>query len=70
MPAEPTDTYVSAALDWTFYQLESPMAPMGLALAETDDAAYLVLLAAPGDEIDALAETVFLPAVDALAPVE
>jgi hypothetical protein len=46
------------------------MAPMALALAETDDAAYLVLLAAPGDEIDTLAETIFFPAVDALTPIE
>ena len=46
------------------------MAPLALALAETDDAAYLVLLAAPGEEMDALVETVFFPAVDALTPVE
>jgi hypothetical protein len=64
------DSYESAALTWTLYQLESPMAPMGLALAETDSAAYLVLLAAPGEEMDALAETLFFPAVDALTPVE
>jgi D-alanyl-D-alanine carboxypeptidase len=63
------DSYESAALAWTLYQLESPMAPMGLALAETDAAAYLVLLAAPGEELDALVETVFFPAVEALTPV-
>jgi hypothetical protein len=70
LPAEPFFSYESAALAWTLYQLESPMAPMALALAETDDAAYLVLLAAPGDEIDTLAETIFFPAVDALTPIE
>jgi imidazolonepropionase-like amidohydrolase len=68
--AEPMDSYQSATLTWTLYQLNSPMAPMGLALAETDSAAYLVLLAAPGEEMDALAETVLFPAVDALTPVE
>lgn len=66
----PMDSYESATLTWGLYQLESPMAPMGLALAETDDAAYLVLLAAPGEELDALVETVFFPAVDALTPIE
>lgn len=70
LPAEPMDSYESAALAWSLYQLESPLAPMGLALAETDEAAYLVLLAAPGEEMDALAETVFFPAVDALTPIE
>jgi len=69
LPA-PMDSYESAALAWELYQLESPMAPMGLALAETDDAAYLVLLAAPGEELDALVESVFFPAVDALTPIE
>lgn len=67
---EPMDSYQSAALTWELYQLESQMAPLALALAETDDAAYLVLLAAPGDEIDTLAETIFFPAVDALTPIE
>jgi hypothetical protein len=70
LPAEPMGSYESAALAWTLYQLESPMAPMGLALAESDGAAYLVLLAAPGEELDALIESVFFPAVDALAPIE
>jgi imidazolonepropionase-like amidohydrolase len=70
LPAEPFGSHDSAALSWTLYQLESPMAPMALALAETDSAAYLVLLGAPGEEMDALAQTVFFPAVDALAPIE
>ena len=67
---EPIDNYQSAALSWNLYMLESEMAPLALALAETDEAAYLILLAAPADQIDALAETVFLPAVDALTPLE
>jgi hypothetical protein len=46
------------------------MAPMALALAETENAAYLVLMAAPGEEMDALAETLFFPAVDVLTPIE
>ena len=70
LPVKPFNNYESAALAWTFYQLESPMAPMALAIAETDRAAYIVLLAAQGEEMDALAKTVFFPAVDALAPFE
>jgi hypothetical protein len=70
LPAQPMDVYASDAMSWTLYQLESPMAPMALALAETDSAAYVVLMAAPGEEMDALAETVFFPAVGTLAPIE
>jgi hypothetical protein len=70
LPAEPFGDYESATLAWTLYQLESPMAPMAVAMTETDSAAYLVLLAAPGKEIEALVEAVFLPAVDALTPIE
>ncbi|MGD8599003.1 MAG: serine hydrolase, partial [Anaerolineae bacterium] len=40
-----------------------------LALAETVDGAYMVALITQPDEYDALYEAVFLPAVDALAPV-
>lgn len=68
LPIKPYDNYESAALAWTLYQLESQMAPMALAIAETDRAAYMVLLVAPGEEMDALAKTVFFPAVEALAP--
>ncbi len=70
LPAEPFRTFESAALAWTLYQLESPIAPMALALAETDSAAYVVLLVAPGEELDKLAETAFFPAVNALTPIE
>ena len=70
LPAEPFLTYESAALAWNLYQLESPMAPMALGLAETGSAAYMVLMAAPGEEMDTLAETLFFPAVDALTPIE
>ncbi|MFN2199304.1 MAG: amidohydrolase family protein, partial [Anaerolineales bacterium] len=70
LPAQPFDSYTSDALSWTLYQLESPMAPMALALADTDRAAYMVLLSAPGPEVDALAGSVFFPAVDALTPLK
>jgi hypothetical protein len=43
---------------------------MALALADSDRGGYMVLLAAPGEEIDVLIDSVFFPAVDALAPLE
>ena len=70
LPATPMDSYESAALTWEIYLLESERATLGLALAETDQVAYLVLLAAAPDEIDTLAETLFFPVVDALMPAE
>jgi len=70
VPAEPFLTYESAALAWTLYQLESPRAPLALGLAEKDNVAYVVLMAASGEEMDALAETLFFPAVNALTPIE
>lgn len=70
LPAEPFTNFESAALAWTLYQLESPMAPMALAIADTGSAGYMVLLAAPGEEIDGLIETVFFPAVSAMTPAQ
>ena len=70
LPATPMDGYESATLTWEIYLLESEPVNLGLALAETDQAAYLVLLAAFPDEIETLAETLFFPVVDALEPIE
>ncbi|MCP4406113.1 MAG: amidohydrolase family protein, partial [bacterium] len=67
LPA-PGDRFESAHLAWDLYRIKSEMAPLGLALAEKDGVAYLILLAAPPDHIDTLAETVFLPALNALTP--
>jgi hypothetical protein len=39
-----------------------------IALAETDEAAYVVLLQAKVDEVEGLRETVFQPALQALTP--
>lgn len=70
LPPDPFRRFESPTLAWDLYQLASPMAPMGLALAETDEAAYAVLLVAPGEELDALVEVVFFPAIAALTPME
>ncbi|MGA9351055.1 MAG: alpha/beta hydrolase, partial [Anaerolineae bacterium] len=60
----------SDSLVWDLYSFEYQSYRADLALAEDDDKAYFVLLISPADERDALYETVFLPVVDALAPIE
>ena len=59
-----------AALTWDLYTLavaaQEATLNIGVALAETEQAAYLILLQATPDEYAALHEAVFLPAVDAL----
>jgi hypothetical protein len=69
-----TGAFHSPAFTWTLYTLDVAVAGYGklsvdLALAETDAGVYLVVLVAPGPEYAALHDSVFLPAVDALAPI-
>jgi dipeptidyl aminopeptidase/acylaminoacyl peptidase len=64
----------TSAFTWDLYKVEVEAPGVGtvvvdIALAETDSTAYLVLLQALADDYDALHEPVFLPAVDALAPL-
>lgn len=61
------------ALAWDLYEVELDAPPVGkiavyIALAETDEAAYVVLLQAKADEAEALREAVFMPALQALTP--
>lgn len=59
----------AAGLDWDLYSV--PMGPTtaDLGLAEGPGVTYLALLVSAAAERDALVETVFLPAVDALEPL-
>lgn len=71
---ERVGVYESAAFTWDLYRVEVDAPGVGavvvdLALAEIDAAVYLVLLQAGPDEHDALHEAVFMPAVEALAPL-
>ncbi len=73
---ESTRRRETAAWAWDLYAFEGNTPALGgkamvdYAIAETQDGDYLVgLLAAPG-EYEALHEAVFLPVVDALAPLE
>jgi CubicO group peptidase (beta-lactamase class C family) len=63
----------TASLTWDLHTYETVDPNLGprkgdIALAETDDGVYLVLLVTTPDECRALHDAVFLPAVDALAP--
>ncbi|MGQ9555101.1 MAG: serine hydrolase domain-containing protein [Anaerolineae bacterium] len=71
---EKSSSYESPALTWDLYYLEVEAPGVGtvavdVALAKTDAAAYIVLLQALPAEYRALHEAVFLPALEALAPL-
>ncbi|NIN65279.1 MAG: hypothetical protein GTO63_11395, partial [Anaerolineae bacterium] len=55
---------------WDFYELRVERYPADLALAEHGGKSYFVLLVSPADEREALYDSVFLPVVEALAPLE
>ena len=61
------------ALSWTLYQIEvaavSPPVRVDLAIAAKDGRTYIVLLQSATDEGAALHDSVFLPVLDALAPL-
>lgn len=60
-----------AGLDWSLYRvpIESAGVVADLGLAQGGDAAYVILLVSPAKESEALRESVFLPAVEAFAPL-
>ncbi|MCY7417382.1 MAG: hypothetical protein LH650_02600, partial [Chloroflexi bacterium] len=60
-----------AGLDWSLYQVPIAAAGTGadLGLADGDGASYLVLLLSPADEATAFRSSVFLPAIEAYAPL-
>jgi CubicO group peptidase (beta-lactamase class C family) len=69
---ESTTTVETEAFSWQVYQVEVESPAVGtvvvdLALAESGEAAYIVLLQALADEADSLREAVFQPALKALA---
>jgi hypothetical protein len=72
---EPVATHESEALTWTLYAVEIEAPDVGtfmvdVALSETEEATYLILLQVLKDDYDALHEAVFLLALEALAPAE
>jgi hypothetical protein len=66
---EPTISAEIGNLRWDLYTFEVRGYPADLALAEDGERAYFVLLISPEDEHDTLYEGLFLPAVEAMAPL-
>jgi hypothetical protein len=70
---ESSGTVETAALTWTVYQADvsagGVTVVVDLALAEADGKTYIVLMQSAPDEYDALHEAVFVPALEALAPL-
>lgn len=73
-PPEPLETLETEFLSWTLYKIEVSTAGVevvvDLGLADGGNVTYLSLLQAPTAEYPALHESVFLPMVEAYAPLE
>jgi CubicO group peptidase (beta-lactamase class C family) len=70
---QPAGTRETASFVWGLYSYQTEDPELGtrkgeMALAETEDGVYLVLLATTAGEYRLLHDAVFVPAVDALAP--
>ena len=66
-------TYQGEAMEWTLYEEEVTAGPVtaafDVALADAEATTYLVVLQTTPEERDALHESVFLPTLDAFAPI-
>jgi pimeloyl-ACP methyl ester carboxylesterase len=70
-PPEPAATAEVGNFTWDFYAFERPGGnAANLALAEDEGKAYFVYLVSAPDELEALYQGLFIPAVEALAPLE
>ena len=73
-PPESTGSHQGGGLEWTLYQVDVQLGDatyvVDLALANQQNTTYLVLLQAPEAEAAALHDSVFVPALDALTPLE
>lgn len=71
---ESVGTHETAAFTWTLYRVDVTVQNMNIAvdvaLAEADGTSYVVLLQMEADEYDTLHEAVFIPVLDALAPLD
>ncbi len=68
--AESVATADMGNFTWDFYELQVRAHPVDIALAEEAGTSYFVLLISPREERDTLYEQVFVPVVEALAPLE
>jgi hypothetical protein len=67
---EPIQSTKLGSFTWDFYTFECQGNPVDLALAESGNKAYFILLISPTDEHQLLFEQIFLPAVEAMASLE
>lgn len=70
---EPVDTLTTDALEWSLYRMDVEAQGLNIvvdmAIAEADGTSYVILLQTAPDAYDMLHEQVFLPVVNALAPL-
>lgn len=70
---ESVGTYPGLGLEWTLYQVDANVGSMSLrvdlALAAAEGKTYIVLLQTSPDDYEALHTSVFLPTLDAFAPM-
>ncbi|HEM61274.1 MAG TPA: alpha/beta fold hydrolase, partial [Chloroflexi bacterium] len=70
-PPDPVGTAEVGNFTWDFYTFERPGGnPASLALTEDEDKAYFVYLVSTPEEQEALYQGLFIPAVEAMAPLE
>lgn len=71
---ESTGTYETAAFNWALYKVDVSVQNLNIAvdvaLTEANGTSYIVLLQVEAAEYDALHEAVFIPVLDALAPLD
>jgi pimeloyl-ACP methyl ester carboxylesterase len=67
---EPIQSTKLGSFTWDFYTFECQGNPVDLALSEANGKAYFVLLISPIDEHQLLFEQIFLPAIEAMTPLE
>jgi len=65
----PTLSEEHGSITWDFYTFELGGNPVDLAIAEEEGKAYFVALISPAEEHEALYQDLFMPAVEALAPL-
>ena len=72
-PPQPVGTRETAVLQWTLYHVDvaAPTSPtvVDVAMAQADGRTWIVTLWSAPDESDSLREQVFLPILDAFAPL-
>ena len=64
------EEYEADGLSWALFSLEVQTVAVDIALAESGDQVLLVLLQSTPEEREALVESVYMPAIDALKPIE